>query len=806
MQTLEETTSTHSNDSVLSPIDHPESIRRRKIRHGFEHFLKICISLGGHSVIAAIVLIFFFLIFQIWPLLKGADIQEQTQYHLTDMSDTQISLAEQVYLAIEEQGEVAVQFYKNGLIHFFNAHNGKSLLKTRLSLPDGIHISSFSASDSTPGLVAYGLNNGCVILLKHQYQTVYENDKRIIRPSIEYPLGQEPLVIDADSQTLTHISVQKNDQELTISAFTDDRRLLLYHHQLGQPRFSMTNDETHHTPKQSKAEQNDSSVSGHVDSASRYVLDIASIQLKDSIEFLLLNKTQENLFLILKDKAGESWLHFYHVKDKKRIQRIQVVKVAGADEPLTAASFLTGGISLLLGKQSGEITQWFPVNKENIGFQLTQIRQFDTQTKAISQIVAEPERKGFFAIDKSGQVGLYYTTSNASLLVEQISKQSLKHIAVAKRSNYLLAQDTGNSLSFWTVDNEYPEVSLKSLWGKVWYESYSEPDYVWQSSSASNDFEPKFSLTPLAFGTLKAAFYAMLFATPLAVMGAIYTAYFMNARMRNLVKPTVEIMEALPTVIIGFLAGLWLAPFVDQQLFAVLSLLFILPLGVLVTAGLWHAFSLHRLWNQTFKHSIADGWEALILVPVIIFLIWGTVSLSQPVEQWLFSGSMQSWLSNELGYSFDQRNAIIVGIAMGFAVIPTIFSITEDAVFNVPSHLTNGSMALGATRWQTLIRVVILTASPAIFSAIMIGLGRAIGETMIVLMATGNTPIMDFSIFQGMRTLSANIAIEIPESEIGSSHYRILFLAAFILFLFTFFFNTIAEVIRQRLRRKYSQL
>jgi phosphate transport system permease protein len=143
---------------------------------------------------------------------------------------------------------------------------------------------------------------------------------------------------------------------------------------------------------------------------------------------------------------------------------------------------------------------------------------------------------------------------------------------------------------------------------------------------------------------------------------------------------------------------------------------------------------------------------------------------------------------------------------MGFAVIPTIFSITEDAIFSVPKHLTQGSLALGATPWQTLTRVVIPTASPGIFSAVMIGMGRAVGETMIVLMATGNTPIMDMNIFEGMRTLAANIAVEMPESEVGGSHFRILFLAALVLFAFTFMVNTLAEVVRQRLRQKYGSL
>jgi phosphate transport system permease protein len=176
------------------------------------------------------------------------------------------------------------------------------------------------------------------------------------------------------------------------------------------------------------------------------------------------------------------------------------------------------------------------------------------------------------------------------------------------------------------------------------------------------------------------------------------------------------------------------------------------------------------------------------------------------LELFLFNGNLPAWMTAELGISFDQRNALIVGIAMGLAVIPTIFSMTEDAIFGVPKHLTIGSLALGATPWQTMIKVVLLTASPGIFSAIMIGMGRAVGETMIVLMATGNTPIMDFNIFEGLRTLSANLAVEMPETEVASTHYRVLFLAGFVLFVFTFVINTVAEVVRHRLRKKYSSL
>jgi phosphate transport system permease protein len=156
--------------------------------------------------------------------------------------------------------------------------------------------------------------------------------------------------------------------------------------------------------------------------------------------------------------------------------------------------------------------------------------------------------------------------------------------------------------------------------------------------------------------------------------------------------------------------------------------------------------------------------------------------------------------------TYVQRNALVVGFVMGFAIIPIIYTISEDALSSVPDHLRSASLGAGATPWQTAVRIIIPTAMSGLFSAIMIGLGRAVGETMIVLMAAGNTPVMEWNIFNGFRTLSANIAVELPEAVRNSTHYRTLFLAALALFVITFILNTIAELIRMRFRKKAVEL
>jgi phosphate transport system permease protein len=447
------------------------------------------------------------------------------------------------------------------------------------------------------------------------------------------------------------------------------------------------------------------------------------------------------------------------------------------------------------------VTTWFPVASPASGGvkRLQRIHTLTSHDSPVTVLIPSPRDKSLLSIDENGTVHFDHMTSERHLLT-LFPEAPLRHLAMSGRADGLFAVDSLGRGVTWRVRNPHPEVNWRTLFGKVWYENYDEPVFAWQSSSASDDFEPKLSLTPLIFGTVKGTCYAMLFAIPLALLGAIYTSQFGSDRLRGMIKPAVEIMAAIPSVIIGFLAALWFAPLLEKSVTGLfLSVLFV-PSFVLAAIVLWQ-----MLRKRPFFERIGKGHEFLLLMPVLAAAVACALLLGPAVETWLFGGNFKLWLFNETGVRYDPRNNIVIAFALGFAVIPIIFTIAEDALSNVPHSLKAASLALGASRWQTVWRVILPSASPGIFAGTMIGFGRAIGETMIVLMATGNTAIMDWSIFNGMRPLSSNIAVEIPEAPFGGTLYRVLFLSAVLLFAMTFILNTVAELVRQRLRKKYGR-
>jgi phosphate transport system permease protein len=756
---------------------------RRKIRHIKDKTAHWAISFGGISVIFTILLIFAYLFYEVVPLFESAEINEVASYSLNQSADSST-----LHLAIEEQSEIAMHLSDVGLVTFFQFGSGEVIQQTQIPLPADSTISSFAIDTEASGVMALGLSNGQVQVVAHDYEVSYRqsDNARIITPLINYPFGTAPYSLFAQSDAggravgnkgVIGVALRSRGENLTLAGIDAQGGIQLLEASKQTSLFAAFDD--------------DAGSSFDVELAPALVNapEASSLQIDGDRRWLL--AIADNGLVRVADIAAILDGEFDSFD-------IELFVTDNGLQP-TSIRFLLGGISLLVADESGGIGQWF-VSRQGDQIDLSKVRTFEPSEFAVNTITVEQRQKNFISADQQGTISIYNTTANRAVFQDALVSGTVSAMAISPRGDALLLETGPGQFVAWDVHNEHPEVSMSALWEQVWYEGYAEPEYIWQSSAATNEFEPKYSLVPLSFGTLKAAFYAMLLAAPLAICGAIFTGYFMAPTMRGKVKPLIELMEALPTVVLGFLAGLWLAPFVEQNLLGIFSILIVLPLSILAASLGW------MYLPKRIRHAVPDGWEAAILIPVIIVFGFLSFVVAGPLEVLLFEGDLRFWITNELGVTYDQRNAMVVGFAMGFAVIPTVFSIAEDAIFTVPRHLSYGSLALGATPWQSLCRVVLPTASPGIFSGLMIGLGRAVGETMIVLMATGNTPIMDINLFEGMRTLAANIAVEIPESEVDSTHYRILFLAALVLFSFTFVINTIAEIVRQRLRGKYSTI
>lgn len=734
-----------------------EKDRTRYIK---DRVVRALVTSGGITVFLALVLIFFYLVTIVLPIFSSAEVTPLGKYRYESESPA-------VWIGVDNYGENLFVFDKEGRLTYLSLPDhdkstpGAEVLLTKTVIENpGV----FSESASGEGWYGYGTADGKVSAVRPKFNVSFTDKGKTLTPDSEILLDGEPLILDDNRQALIKLALSVDSEQATFVAMTAGGKTVAKH-------FDLASD---------------------VVSGDAIEQRLIVPQFPASISDLMLSPGGRQLFTLSGSElyVSERKRQGYSVRDVIDLSRDNKAK------SVSAIYLLAGAQSLLVTHEDGTVSQWFDV-QENGEKTLTFIRELYPD-EGLALLLPNSHRKGFYTFHHSGVLEGHYTTSENKVFSEPVFDRLPDMVAGSVNEQYLITK-TGDELSLYHIDNQYPEISFSALWQKVWYENYPEPEYVWQSTAASDIYEAKLSFIPITFGTIKAALFCMLISVPVAVLGAIYTAYFMTPSMRRVVKPTIELMEALPTVIIGFLAGMWLAPIVENNLPAVLALFIVLPVSVVVIGAFWSLIPKHIL------KKMPNGWHALMLIPVLFLIIFSVLNFSGELERQFFGGDARVFLAG-YGIEFDQRNALIIGLAMGFAVIPTVFTIAEDAIFSVPKHLSDGSLALGATQWQTLIYVVLLTASPGIFSAVMVGLGRAVGETMIVLMATGNTPIMDWNILEGMRTLSATIAVEMPESEVGSSHYRLLFLSALILFIFTFAVNSLAEIVRQRLRDKYSSM
>lgn len=812
------------------------SKKRRKLVDNAAHWV---ITLGGATTVIVILALFFFIFLEVYPLLQGAKITKETTYTLQGKA---------VSLGVDNHQEVAYAMYSDGTIEFLSLLDGGILKKhqlTSLHRTSAIHPDTTDIPPHSPGSqggeetisrttkiesnyltsvskdhhrLILGTNDGRVLTVSIDFPESFDNGKRTVSPEIT---EEEPVLVSREKSGII-FAVSRRDENATVTVVhAEEGKLMLISSEVKQSLFGegerneikkdITSLVIPHARGQSLLTSYKNKIASFISSPSPAaegnpwpgvlpvsydLVPLAETEPSDKIEItaLALDLFMENLYV------GTSSGDIFHinVRDKNNPCLAEKVRVSG--KAITALGFLLGDVSLVIGDAGGGVSVWMQVRDAGFssGWALKKVHTLASHGAPVMEIAASQRDKGFVTAAADGTIHLNHATSEQTRLKLATDAQS-STLSFSPKANGILIADAKGRLLQWHLANPHPETTLKTLFGRVWYEGYEKPEFIWQSTGGTDDFEPKLSLTPLIFGTIKGTIYALIIAVPIGIFAALYTSQFLHNSLK-VIKPVIEIMAALPSIILGFLAGLWLAPLMERIFPAIIIMPFFITLFIAIAFFCW------KIMPVFGKGWYRYGIEALFLIPFIIGAVYVSIRLGGGYESLFLDGDYREWLSNILGLQYDQRNALVVGIAMGFAVIPLIFTISEDAMSNVPNSLRSASLALGATPWQTAVRVVLPTASPGIFSAVMIGFGRAVGETMIVLMATGNTPIMDWNLFNGFRALSANIAVEIPEAPHGGTLYRVLFLAALLLFVTTFVVNTVAETVRQRMKLRYSKL
>ncbi len=752
----------------LSATEDKGRLRRKKL---YDRAAGLIITFGGIAIILSIAAILFVIVAETLPLWSAPKTAFGSAVALSEVLERQD--ARPIAFGVEEYQEIAYVVTERGSLYFVSLTDHTILHHYEIrqlqgQRPTAVYQSGFGHT------LAIATANGTVVPVQVSFVLSYDDQsRRIITPRA----GEEDsILVDPQGRAIQQLVYRtgEDDEGIRIAALLGPRSLLFYS-QTEQESFS----------GQTGTREN------RLELSSELPADVAALALDSFLTNLLVSTTDGQLLhWQVGDPTAPRLIHRFAVSDTQ-----------GAFA--TTLGWLLGGRSLVVGDTDGGVSVWFQVRDHGAprDSPYRKIHVLQPHPAELTAIRPSARNKGFLSADSAGNIMLRHATSQQTLVKLTTDRGAgIELLSFTPRANGIFAVDSQGSLFDWSLDNPHPEITFTTLFGKVWYEGYHAPDYTWQSSSGTDDFEPKFSLAPLAYGTLKGTFYALLLAIPLSLCGALYTSQFMHPSLRNLVKPSVEVMAALPSVVLGFFAGLWLAPLVADMVPAIFLMLFALPAVTLAAAFVW------RMLPLPVRNRLKPGVELAFLAPLLLLTVYACVALNDPIEAAFFAGNFPQWLYDTTGSRYDPRNSLIVGFAMGFAVIPIIYTICEDAFSNVPQHLVSGSLALGANRWQTAVRVVLPTASPGVFSAVMIGFGRAVGETMIVLMATGNTPVMDFNPFSGFRALSANIAVEIPEAPHGGTLYRTLFLAALLLFVLTFVVNTAAELVRQNLRERYSRI
>ncbi len=877
--------------------------RRRKqtpwtVKFG-DAFVSRLIAIGGIGTIAAILLVVLVLVGTALPLFRSPSI---AAWRALPLSNTQSDAGQYRHFGIDENGLMLWGMLPTGQLQVRSIHDGQILNSVELELPDGVSVTASTISIDRSQL-AVGLSDGTFRFTTIRFESTLLSPLALptdVRVSSEAPVttAEGSVYQWFDATGVRRIKLSDiiwsepkslgSGPVLALDYLPDDSANLLAAKSSAAALavvgrnlvFAQIETKTNRLTKKT------------VDS-----LALAACELQNRtaatppLHISLINDA---------DQAIVVWpngtLDRYALADGT--PKLAESQTAAIQRNITCAAPLLARQTLLCGLDDGRLQGWMITRttgsdltgKEALrnasdsdgaagGYRLTLAHEVQLGSRPITSVVSSANSHVAAASNDQNQLALVYVTTNNLLKLSPLpGNEAIQNIAFGPNSNSLVAL-SDRFISIAELASGHPEASLQGYFGRVWYEGHEAPKYIWQSSAATVQSEIKLSLMPLIFGTLKATFYAMLISIPLAILAAIYTSEFISPTARERVKPVIEMMASLPSVVLGYVAAIVVAPYLQAHLMAVLLAMLVIPLSFVIAGNLWNLLPVEKLvrfeslrllglvaclpvafmvvrwlsplceqilfqgsilrWLNARAGNAASGWF-LLLTPMMLLIV--CMLMFGPLAQWQRAIAMRhtprgyalfsllrltvviaavivfAWVTAAIisglgldlrGYVFDSyqdRNALLVGFALGFCVIPIVYTISDDALQAVPKQLRSASLGCGATPLQTTLRVVVPSAMSGLFSAVMIGLGRAVGETMVVLCAAGNTPLMEFNPFNGFKTLSAALATELPEAAKGSTHFRTLFLAAVLLFFMTLVVNTIAEYVRIRFRKRSSQL
>lgn len=747
----------------MSDLGNEPDPRRFDVSRGtlwFDRFMGWAIRAGGIGVILAVFGIFWFIGKEVIPLFKSANVAPAGKI---------AAGAAPAILGVDEWGGMPFFYDGSSNVVFADAATGA---RRDVEIPGlaGQTVTAYSY-DGIHRRVALGLADGRVGSFLVIYERAFDSaGKATITPSVE----AEPwFTLEKGAGPVSAISYGDSGSARVIAAKRDAHVHIL---RLGMKR-------------------------GLIGKGKLVLLNEEEIPGQPGVDPVLLKASPNGAMVLI---AGADGGVRYYLADSNEVSMRQTFHPFGTTPP-QQMDFLFGGVSVVLTSPAGDQEQWSLFRKSEDGERLFGRTKTFPSLGPGHAIFASSQRNRTFLTGTGRDLSIRHSTSGAVRWTGSVDIDPAAATLDAKGENFIVAAADGTARRY-SIHDPHPEAGWNAFFGKVWYEGGAKPVYQWQSTGGTDDFEPKLSLIPLIFGSLKGTAYALLFSIPIALLAAVFSAAFLPLHVKRVVKPVMEIMSSLPSVVLGFLAGLWLAPILETRVPSVALMLAFVPLSALLAGFGWCRLPI------AIRNRFENGREWLVVIPFLALAGWLGWALGPVLENVLFVykdpatgreiADFRLWWPHATGSSFEQRNSLVLGFMMGFAVIPVIFTIAEDALSNVPKSLTAAASALGANRWQVVRTIMLPVAASGIFSALMIGFGRAVGETMIMVMATGNTPVTEWNIFNGMRTLSANIAVELPEASVGSTHYRTLFLGAVVLFAMTFVMNTIAELLRERLRER----